>query len=83
MTLFAASCAPVHEPAMRETMKFIDKSGLEARGIHLSISQLRRNMSAGKFPKQVKVGEKTLAWVESEIDAWQAERVRERGKDAA
>jgi prophage regulatory protein len=83
MTLFAARCAPVHEPAMRDTMKFIDKTGLEARGIQLSISQLRRNMQAGKFPKQVKISEHRLAWVESEIDAWQAERMKEREQTAA
>jgi prophage regulatory protein len=40
-------------------------------------------MQAGKFPKQVKISEHRLAWVESEIDAWQAERMKEREKAAA
>jgi prophage regulatory protein len=68
---------------MRKAMKFIDRAGLEARGIHLSISQLRRNMQAGKFPKQVKISEHRLAWVESEIEAWQAARMSERNEQAA
>ena len=83
MILSEADCTPVDDPATERIMVFIDKVGLKARGITLSISQLRRNMQAGKFPKQVKISEHRLAWVESEIDAWQAERMKEREKDAA
>lgn len=33
---------------------------------------------AGKFPKKVKLGSNTAAYLESEIEAWIAERCAER-----
>jgi prophage regulatory protein len=51
---------------------------LRARGIPLSAKQLHRLESAGSFPKRVRVSEHRIAWVESEIDRWIAERAAER-----
>jgi prophage regulatory protein len=34
----------------------------------------------GKFPRRIQVGPNRVAWLESEVDAWVAERVAERDK---
>lgn len=38
-------------------------------------STIYRYMSLGLFPQPVKLGEKAVAWQESEIDRWISERV--------
>jgi len=45
-------------------------------------SSWRELMAAGKAPMPVKIGPQAVAWVESEIDAWIAERVQEREASA-
>jgi prophage regulatory protein len=52
------------------------KTGLER-------SALYQRMQRGEFPKQVRLGPKSVGWLESEIDAWIAERVRQRDERAA
>jgi prophage regulatory protein len=44
----------------------------------LSVSELYRRLEAGDFPKQVRMGPKSVAWIESEIDAWIDERIAAR-----
>lgn len=44
----------------------------------LSRWTLWRHEAAGKFPRHIKVGTKTL-WIESEVNAWIAARIAERG----
>lgn len=34
----------------------------------------------GKFPKSVRLSEKSVAWVESEVDAWIDSRIKLRGE---
>jgi prophage regulatory protein len=34
----------------------------------------------GKFPKPVKLGKRSSAWIESEVAAWQMARIAERDK---
>lgn len=44
----------------------------------LSTSELYRRIAAGTFPKQITLGTKSVAWVESEVIAWiEAAMVRE------
>lgn len=31
--------------------------------------------AAGRFPRRVKIGERAVAWVQAEVDAWNVERV--------
>ena len=45
----------------------------------LSSSTLYRLVNAGRFPRPLKLTERSSAWVEAEVDAWIAERIRERG----
>ena len=72
---------------MENTMRIIQYKDLEsAKGIPYSRAHVDRLEKAGKFPKRVKLSEGRYAaagWLESEIDAWIAERVAERDKAAA
>lgn len=36
----------------------------------LSRSAIYRKMNDGEFPKSVSLGERAIAWVESEVDEW-------------
>lgn len=36
----------------------------------LSTSEIYRRIAAGSFPKQVALGPKSVAWIESEVLAW-------------
>ena len=64
---------------MREI--FLKREAVE-RATGLSRSTIYDEMSRGRFPLPVKVnGGRAVAWLESEIVAWQAKRIAER--DAA
>ena len=41
------------------------------------------DMSAGKFPRPVKIGPRAVAWVESEIEEWLQQRIDDRDNQAA
>ncbi|HZJ91694.1 MAG TPA: AlpA family transcriptional regulator [Thiopseudomonas sp.] len=43
----------------------------------LSTSEIYRRLEAGTFPRQIKLGAKAVAWLESDIHAWIDERVAE------
>lgn len=44
----------------------------------LSRSQIYRLMQAGQFPKAINIGERAVAWRESEINQWMQERIQGR-----
>jgi prophage regulatory protein len=48
-----------------------------------SRATIYRGIAAGTFPKPVKIGAHSIAFVESEIDAWIAARTAERDGAAA
>jgi prophage regulatory protein len=37
-------------------------------------------MASGNFPKAIPLGERTVGWLESEIDSWIESRVRARDR---
>jgi prophage regulatory protein len=43
-----------------------------------SRSEIYADMAEGKFPKPVRIGERAVAWRESEIASWQQQRVQAR-----
>lgn len=43
----------------------------------LSRSTLYEKMLDGSFPKQIKLGPRSVAWVKSEVQAWAKERISE------
>ena len=47
-----------------------------------SKSELYRRISLGTFPAPVKLGERASAWSSVEVDAWIAERIAARDRDA-
>ena len=44
----------------------------------LGRSTIYEFMTKGTFPKQVSLGVKSVAWLESEVDDWIMERIGER-----
>lgn len=44
----------------------------------LSTTEIYRRMADGRFPPQVRLGVKGVAWLESEVDAWIHERITDR-----
>jgi len=44
----------------------------------LSRSSVYKYIAEGKFPKPVHLGERTVAWVESEIEEWLMTKLAER-----
>ena len=43
--------------------------------IGLSKPRLYALMQKGQFPKPIKIGERAVAWLQSDIEAWIAERI--------
>ena len=56
-------------------LTFADVSGRTACGR----TKIYAGIAAGTFPKPIKVGARSL-WVETEIEAWMRERIRERNE---
>jgi len=44
----------------------------------LSTTEIYRRIAEGRFPKQVPLGAKATAWVESEVRGWVVARIAER-----
>jgi predicted DNA-binding transcriptional regulator AlpA len=53
--------------------------GIGHAGIRYTRQHLHRLEASNKFPKRVKIGEHSIAWVESEIDEYLEKRIAERG----
>lgn len=49
----------------------IARTGLSRSAIYLSIRE-------GKFPQNVSLGTRSVAWIESEVDAWMQDRINQR-----
>lgn len=52
------------------------RTGLSRSSIYMSAAQ-------GKFPSPIRLGERSVGWLESEIDSWVASRVEASRKPAA
>ncbi len=48
----------------------------------LSTTEIYRRIAAGTFPKQVSLGPKSVAWIESEVLAWCEGIAAQRGEAA-
>jgi prophage regulatory protein len=52
-------------------MRVIPYSRLEMeKGIRFSREHIRRLIKAEKFPPPLDLGDHSIAWIESELDAW-------------
>lgn len=45
------------------------------RATALPRSSIYRGISRGEFPKPIKLGERSVAWIEEDITRWQQERI--------
>ena len=53
-----------------------------AEEINVSVPQIYKLVSLGRFPKPIKLGERGSGWLTSEIDAWLQSRVDVRDEDS-
>ena len=53
-----------------------------AEEINVSVPQVYKLVSKGRFPKPIKLGERGSGWLTSEIDAWLQSRVDARNEEA-
>ena len=58
-------------------MEILRRPAVE-RKVGLSTTQIYTMMSAGEFPRPIKLAPKAVGWVESEIDEWLQARVENR-----
>ena len=47
-------------------------------GGYPSVPQMYNAIAAGNFPKPIKISERSVRWVESELLQWQRDRIAER-----
>ena len=57
------------------TEKFLRRSQIEDI-TGLARSTIYDHMKTGKFPKPVKIGDRAVAWLQSDIQAWQDELIK-------
>ena len=53
-----------------------------AEEINVSVPQIYKLVSLGRFPKPIKLGERGSGWLTSEIDAWLQSKVDARDEEA-
>jgi len=52
-----------------------------ASEINVSVPQVYKLVSLGRFPKPIKLGERGSGWLTTEIDAWLQSRVDARDEE--
>ncbi len=62
--------------------RFIRRSVVEAI-TGLPTSSLYLEITKGRFPKPIPIGERSVAWIEEEVIAWQEARIAQRDVEAA
>jgi prophage regulatory protein len=67
----------IHAP-----LTILRRKQVEAR-TGLSRSTIYERIAAGSFPSAVNLGGQQVGWVESEIEAWIAERIKESRANTA
>lgn len=63
-------------------MQFLRKKDA-ARRVGFHPEHVMKLVRAGRFPQPVRIGASAIAFVESEVEDWMAERVRERDEGVA
>ena len=58
--------------------RLLSLEDLRKRGLRWSRQWLRLQIKAGRFPKPIKIGENTNAWLETEWNAWLEAKAAER-----
>lgn len=63
-------------------MRMLSPTDLRDKGIPWTRQHIHRLIRKGEFPRPVKLGAGSNAWIESEIDAWLRARVEQRDASA-
>jgi prophage regulatory protein len=63
---------------LEAAVRVLSYGELKLKGIRFSRQWLRKLIARGEFPVPLKLGAQSVAFVESEIDEWLAQRVHER-----
>ena len=58
-------------------MKLLSKKQLREKVLY-SINHITRLEQAGRFPKRIRLGDNRVGWLESEVDDWIMQKLRER-----
>ena len=72
----AAATTPTPPTRLLRLRAVLDRTGLSRSGVY-------ELMETGRFPARVRLSARSIAWVESEIDLWCAERIATRDSEAA
>jgi prophage regulatory protein len=64
-------------------MKRVLKVKEVAEEVGVSVPQVYKLASLGRFPKPIKLGERGSGWLTTEIDAWLQSRVDARDEEVA
>lgn len=59
---------------MKKPDVYLSPQDLREKGLPFGMSHLRRLWQKGEFPKPIKLSERKLVWIESEIEAYVAEK---------
>ena len=62
-------------------MSKVLKAKQVAEEINVSVPQVYKLVSKGRFPKPIKLGERGSGWLITEIDAWLQSRVDARDEE--
>jgi len=65
-----------------ETKIKIERKPAVLKRCGFSNSTLYELISAGEFPRPVRIGARAVGWVSAEVDAWLAARIAERDQEA-
>lgn len=66
----------------QQNLNILRRKAVEAR-VGLSRSSIYELVSAGKFPRPISLGARTVGWLESEINDWIEQRIAESRKENA
>ena len=61
--------------------KVLRRPGVEDK-VNVSRSTMYSMIKEGKFPRPIKLGPRSVGWLESEIDAWLEGRIQQRDAEA-
>lgn len=75
------SAVPASTASKQPALRYLRLREVRER-VSLGHSTIYRMMAAGAFPRQVKLSERTSAWIESEVEAFMNARIAERDQPA-
>jgi len=70
---------PSPAPRLQRVVRLADLTAY----VGLRRTQIEVLISQGRFPKPVRIGDRAMAWMESDLIAWQQARIAERDASAS